>query len=163
MIDRGAIYLSEAAGIDLGRGYVRKTDGRVVLWYAEAFPAALRTGPRTALRSRVIWWLFTGEALRGDEADLHHRNHIRTDDRISNLEKLSHVEHSLEHNRPGRADVARVCANCGNAFTIKRWRLKNAGRGTYCSQACYHATPRSDDHRINIGAGLQRAYEEARR
>lgn len=142
MLNRGVIWLADAAGIDLGKSYLRKADGRYVMWHAEAFPGATNKGPRCALRSRVIWWLYTGEVLKGYDVNLHHKNHDRTDDRFENLEKITHAEHSLLHNPDGRSDVERTCRECGRSFTIDRGRLSEKGRGSFCSSECYHKHPR---------------------
>ena len=84
----------------------------------------------------------TGEFLRGDELNIHHKNHNRIDDRFDNLEKKGHAAHSIEHNADRRADVACECRTCGKAFNLPQHRLKEKGRGSYCSKDCYKAAPK---------------------
>lgn len=136
MIDSRTVMLAEKKGIDLAKVWVRPRDGRAILWHAWSFPACQKQVGQ-ALRSRVVWWLHTGEVLKGCSVNLHHKNHVRTDDRFTNLERLSHKEHSLLHNGEGRFDVQLICKTCKNGFNIKRWRLKDKSRGQYCSQKCY--------------------------
>jgi hypothetical protein len=150
-----------AIGIDLRNGSLSNKDGRVRI-YCPQFPGSHKSG--FCLRSRVVWWLHTGEIITDMEANIHHENHIPSDDRFDNLEKLSHAEHSQLHNaeRSEKAICISKCAGCGNDFKILQWRL-NQGKGKYCSLKCYNKKPREISHKKNISKGLKRAYKEGKR
>jgi hypothetical protein len=158
-LDGHSICLAEARGIDLLSGSLRP-DGRVIL-VARQFPATHSRG--CALRSRVVWWLHTGDSWRGDKWNVHHKNGDRSDDRISNLEKLTQSSHSTMHATKEGSHVGRLCLLCAGYFEIERWRLKDASRGKYCSQSCYQSAPKSEESNYKRGDGLRKAYAEGRR
>lgn len=160
-VDAESARLGLAAGFVIHNGSINKLDGRVRISVRGLFLGGL--GHMYALRSRVVWWLRTGEALIGDDFDIHHENTDRTDDCFDNLEKLTHVEHSKLHNPLSAPITQRKCKTCGGAFPIKVHRLKDPSRGQYCGQACYHAAPRSAASRMKQGEGLRLAYLENRR
>lgn len=166
LLTGGGVDLASRRGatrrcIDLLDGYLRNTDGRFILYVAAAFPGAHANGK--ALRSRVVWWLHTGEVIKGaGPLDVHHKNHDRGDDRFSNLARLGHVEHSQHHNPKGLLDVEVRCRGCNTPIYLPPHKIR-AGRGRYCSQACYHATPYSQETKDRMAQGLQRAYAEGRR
>lgn len=60
--------------------------------------------------SRVIWETFVGEIPEG--YDVHHKNHIRTDNRLENLCLLSDYDHCKEHYKDKKEKMAKA--------TIKR-------------------------------------------
>lgn len=137
-ISKRSLVLAASKGINLRSGSLRR-DGRVIL-LARTFPASHKSG--SALRARVVWWLHTGEAWRGHRLNVHHKNGNRRDDRISNLQKLKHSHHSSIHGKREGAHIHRKCKNCGEPFSIERWRLKDKSRGTFCSQFCYQEAPK---------------------
>ena len=165
LIDHETIELGKRIGLDVSGGSINKRDGRVRLTAAGKL-AGWHSQP---LRSRVVWWLHTGELLVGCEFDIHHRNHVRTDDRFDNLEKIGHIEHAKEHNPSTVVMVERVCRICSGTFQIKQWRLKDPSRGLYCGQACYQHAPKSEDNLAKQAEGLRRWHaslsdqEKARR
>lgn len=143
MVDKYIIHKALEMGIDLTGGYIRKTDKRVIIGNRLFLSVGLST-PQ-ALRSRIVWWLKTGELLIGwEDGNIHHKNGNRIDDRYRNLEKIDHIEHSLKHNMPGLKDVICKCLTCGKKFGILPFRLKEKGRGSFCSQECYQSYPKPD-------------------
>lgn len=159
-VDQKTIRLGRAVGIKIDGGSINKVDGRVRIFVKGKFPGAHKSG--YALRSRVVWWLNTGQVLPGS-IDAHHKNTVRTDDRFRNLEPKDHVAHSIAHNPKGLAMVGRKCSACGGDFLIDRWRLMDPTRGRFCCQKCYHAYERAPTHVAAISDGLRRAYAEGRR
>lgn len=111
------------------RGYFRV--------YRPDYPRAYGSG--YTKRYYIVWWLNTGEVIDTPRYIIHHKNGNKSDDRFDNLEKKEHGQHTLDHNKP-RMEAARtecICNTCGVLFHIKRHRLKEKGRGSYCSQQCY--------------------------
>ncbi len=76
-----------------GRGYV---EGRVLT----------AQGHRRVKQHRFVMECHLGRILR-DEEDVHHVNGVKADNRLCNLELLSHGEHTREHNL-ARAAVRRA-------------------------------------------------------
>jgi hypothetical protein len=111
-----------------------------------------------ALRYHVVYWLVTGEAVPKGFV-LHHRNGIKTDDRFENLELMSRGDHARHHN-PRRPRML-VCEHCGEEFSVNHRRGKHPTR--FCSQACYHAHPRSEAHKAALAAVLQCARTARKR
>lgn len=130
-----------AIGVDLRNGYLNICDGRVRI-FCRKFPGTSKSG--YCLRSRLVWWLHTGEVICDMEANIHHLNHDRSDDRFRNLEKISHDEHSQMHNaeRSEAAATYHICKECDKEFSIPKHRLKEKGRGSFCSQECYKKYPK---------------------
>lgn len=145
-LETETIELAAKVGISLYGGNLRKTDKRV-LTYAPTYPGCHKSG--FALRTRIVWWLHTGEVLVGNKIDIHHKNHIRHDDRFNNLEKLDHVLHTKHHNPRTAPLTTCICQSCSKPFMIKIHRLKEAGRGNYCSQKCYQIAPKNKKDLIN--------------
>lgn len=161
-VDAESIELAKARGIDLLHGYIRNTDHRFICRdLLGLYPGAHKGG--LALRSRVVWWLHTGEAIVGGELDIHHKNEDRADDHFGNLEKLDHLIHARQHNPKSRVEVLRKCKGCGKEFLIAQWRLKDETRGQFCGQDCYHSVPRTAMHAAAISNGLRKSYREGRR
>jgi hypothetical protein len=154
------IQIASQRGIPITTGSIRPKDGRILI-FCRAFPGAHKSG--YALRSRIVWWLHTGEVIRGMEFNIHHKNEDRRDDRFENLEKISHSEHSSMHNKEDGAYLERFCLHCGQEFFIERWRLKEKSRGTFCSLDCYHAHPKKESTRKRQSISLKLAYKEGRR
>lgn len=134
IIDREAVSLGFRQGFDLREGSLRHTDKRFIVYVKGFYPGAHKSG--YALRSRVVWWLYTGEILVGDEFDLHHKNRNRADDRFSNLEKLEHGAHSKEHNPSTVKILSFVCERCGKGYELKEWRAKWR-ETSFCSKSCF--------------------------
>lgn len=159
-LSKETLSLAGSRGLPIALGTLRKTDKRVIL-FCRWFPGAHKSG--YALRSRVVWWLHTGEVIKGASENIHHKNGIRSDDRFSNLEKMKHGLHSSHHNASRINNVSRTCKACRKAFDINAWRLKEENRGKFCSQQCYQAYPRSDSHKQAISNGLKKSHKKGNR
>jgi hypothetical protein len=113
-----------------------------------------------ALRAHVVWWLENGKC-HPEDSDIHHKNGDRLDDRMENLESLSHAQHTRLHCSKG--NITLTCEFCGEPFevTVNKFNSKNREGAPikYCSQKCYHSMPRSAGHKRAISMGLKRAYE----
>lgn len=123
--------------------------------YRPDYPRAWKNG--YAPRYHVVWWLTTGQV---PPEDIHHNDGNKLNDVFANLESKSHADHTRDHFT--LPPIKRLCTGCHQSFVFKR-RDKDPSRGKYCSQSCYHATPRSGRHVLNISRGLKLAYAEGRR
>ena len=125
------------------------------------YPRAYKLG--YCLRAHVVWWLAHGEP-HPKGTNLHHVNHDRSDDRLENLELIGHADHVRLHQQ--RLHTFQ-CRHCGESFTRtgkEVARRKSEGRTPlFCSAACYHAHPKSDESRKKRSESLKRAYAEGRR
>ena len=145
-----------------GDGYMAQ--GRVRV-YRPDYPGGFPDG--YALRSHVVWWLTHGHKHPAG-FDIHHCNRDKTDDRPANLEAMPHGRHSRLQQRHKEPDVIQKCVACEMDFSVPVWRIRSRRRGgggmpRFCSQACYHAAPRSIEHSQAIGVGLREAYRNGRR
>lgn len=128
--------------------------------YRPDYPRAYQGG--YALRSHVIWWLTYGEC-HPKGTNLHHKNRIKNDDRIENLEVIEHRLHSQLHNLG--TGIKLICKVCSNEFYVPKWRItqrkKEGTNINYCSQKCYHIARKGDEvHNKNISNGLFLAYQQ---
>lgn len=158
-VDEKSIKLALDLGLNVAGGSLGKKSGRVMLSTRHIYPGAHANG--YALRSRVIWWLNTGEVV-DKNTDLHYKNRNKIDDRFENLEKLDHSKHSQLHNSERENKIKCVCKECGIEFFMSQWQV-DGSRGKFCSQDCYHGHKRSEEHKKAISDGLKKAYKEGRR
>lgn len=86
---------------------------------------------------RLKWWQEKGELPEDDEV-IHHINGDESDNRISNLEKMSASEHSTHHSNTGRTKVNLNCPECGKEFQKEKRQthLVKGGDKTFCSRQC---------------------------
>ena len=97
----------------------------------------VRVGGVYVLEHRAIMAAHVGRDLRTDE-HVHHRNGVKSDNRLENLEILSIADHAREHH-PGRVEskwCSVACVGCGADLR----RLKNGVRrnpNVCCSRSCF--------------------------
>ena len=126
------------------RGYFRV--------YRPDYPRAWPSG--YAKRYHVVYWLLTGRVLAENEV-LHHRNGIKTDDRLENIEVLDRGEHTKLHHPSTLLFI--ICATCGVAF-----RDPKKPHRKYCTFACYHKAPKQAETLAKQAEGMKRAHREGR-
>ena len=92
----------------------------------------IKINGRTVSLHRYVW-----EQANGPIPDgyiIHHKNGDRYDNRLENLEMVTHQEHSEHHNQ--KHAKTKKCVVCGGTFTphpTKRSRAKS------CSRECHRA------------------------
>lgn len=93
---------------------------------------------RYVYEHHLVWWKKTGQ-LVPDGYVLHHKNEIKTDNRISNLELKDKGKHSKDHH-PAVKGIKLRCANCNKPFEMKpydyRFKSKNGQTRFYCGRSC---------------------------
>ncbi len=122
--------------------------------YRPDYPGCWHNG--YAKRYAVVYWLVTQHVVAPDEA-LHHIDGNRTHDSFDNLCLLKHGDHSRLHHPKA---IIR-CYYCGRSFP--RPAGKTIDRVKFCSQKCYHSSPRTDTHKQNIRERMLQIYASDQR
>lgn len=99
----------------------------------------LNIGGVIVLEHRHVMQQEIGRPLRSDE-HVHHKNHVRSDNRPENLEVLTHSQHSALHARRGPREtcVKDRCGACG-AEVIRHPSHARRFARAFCNRACWRA------------------------
>ena len=95
----------------------------------------IKTGARSwKLEHRYVVERKIGRRLRSNE-HVHHKNGVKTDNRLRNLAVLSNTEHQRLHDWPmfRSRRVKRICDQCGAKYEVK---TSHAAGSRYCSNPC---------------------------
>ena len=101
--------------------------------------ARVRVDGRLVGEHRVVMARKLGRKLRPGEV-VHHKNHVRDDNRIENLELKTNETHSREHSIERAPKwITLKCPECGRTFqklpSKVRFALKKK-KEIYCSRSC---------------------------
>jgi ribosomal protein L40E len=143
------VYCSRRCHYDAVKGIELRPGGRYVR--PDGY-VAVKTGIRTyELEHRLVMTEHLGRSLTSSE-EVHHRNGIKTDNRLENLEVLASGVHQHHHAviQPKSQRVTLVCQRCGASYERKPSRVDGSN---YCSVAC----------RLDVMHDAARAYHASRR
>lgn len=115
-------------------GYVNNS-GRFMVYYPNS-ERSYKNG--YIMRSIAAYELYHNIKVKKGY-DIHHINENKLDDSFENLIELTKADHDRLHSKSKskKSDVICICKQCKKEFPIKKGRLNEKGRGSYCSQNCY--------------------------
>jgi hypothetical protein len=88
----------------------------------------LVTGKKSIKQHRLVWEIYHGAIPKSHV--IHHKNGIKTDNRIENLECLLYGDHSKLHlDQERELGVIKNCIQCGKKFISVRGKK-------YCNRSC---------------------------
>lgn len=117
------------------------------------------------LQHRDVMAKHLGRELRDDEV-VHHKNHVKTDNHIDNLEIMEWSEHSKSHAKP-KTMLSFECPECGSYFEVRKGqdpKAKGAKR-IFCSKPCssrFYAKQRRGSSNIPHGTKNGYSYHKCR-
>lgn len=120
-------------------GYINN-DNRFMVYY----PASKRAYKNGYIaRSIAAYELYHNTSVEKNY-DIHHMNNNSLDDSFENLIKLTREDHNYFHSqqKTKKSNINCICKICSKPFSIKKYKLKEKGRGSYCSQSCYQKAPK---------------------
>ncbi len=128
-------------------GYTSK--GRFLV-YSPNHPRRNRRG---YVRRAIVAYEAYYDVIVPPNMDVHHVNGNCLDDSKENLVALAHQKHckKTQSERSKNALRETKCAHCGKIFFV----LKSEPQ-RFCSQSCYHAHGRSEEHKRRIGEGVRK-------
>jgi hypothetical protein len=137
-------------------------DGGYFMVCRPDYPRARRGG--YAKRSHVVWWLETGQVLEPG-LSLHHRDGNKSNDVVGNLELMDTGDHSVLHNT--RPHIICTCEHCGKDYRLNSGRKsmwkRTGAKPRFCSLACFHAHPRSEESSRRRSKSMKAAWAKRRR
>lgn len=115
-------------------GPYTSTSGHLFFW--DIFEDGSR---KVVLVHRELMEQHLGRKLSKTEV-VHHINENKTDNRIENLQVLSHRQH-IRHHHPQAALARFACPICGAVFAatlrqVRKSQFKDGRSGPYCSKPC---------------------------
>lgn len=91
-----------------------------------------------------VYWKHRGELPVQNKTHIHHRNEIKTDNRIENLELVTQKQHRAHHRKKPNMKTF-SCKRCDKKVTIRlmtyKDRLRRNKRGVFCSVSCGAGNP----------------------
>ncbi len=114
------------------------SQGKYKYAYVDGHPNSDARG--RVLLHRALMELYLNRYLDKEEF-IHHKNHNKKDNRISNLEILTNSEHSKLHSKYTKRNIVKLkCPNCGILFEREKRQThlgkKNRKQPTCCSRYC---------------------------
>jgi HNH endonuclease len=101
---------------------------------------------------RVIWEIYFGKIPKGYV--VHHKNGIKHDNRIENLECMPHGAHSTHHHELKKAEGVPInCPQCGKAFASFYGKK-------YCSRKCKIRAGQDRWKKTPQGQAYMREYQK---